>query len=279
MKKQYNLKGNSGLYLTTGLNVNLNENNFKNELIFDREFFIKDSRENNQFIFKNSSFDNLGGLFLGSNSTQKSNTDLKYSEIERKDILIQNKIYYNSFDFYFRYYGSTISKYKLPGVTANDTRTILNNLRVRLFVQIGVNIVPLKLTNLQGWDNNDGIYKTQNPLVPNEITVCGSGSGNVTITDYYIDLKHHFGGDCPENWLKYKDAPNGYNFRLKTTFPDFNQKSINGKSYKIIVRYYNIAVTGTPHPYNQDEAIELMSNTFTFFEDTSVTPTPIPPPS
>jgi hypothetical protein len=264
MSKQFNLVGDNGLYLDYKPEVTLDVNNFKDELIYDLDFFPKNITEKDNFIFKNSGYIEPMG-FIGSNSTQKSNSNLKYSEIENKNALVLNKTYYNSFDFYFRYYNSTISGYKLPNLTVAQTRGVLRNLRVRLYVQIGANLVPLKLTNLLNWDNDDGIYKIQNPLDPNFITICNTGQGNVTLTtDEKLDLKYSAGSDC-DNWNNYKNAPNLYNFKVTASFPDFNQKSGNGKTYKIIVKYFNIGVSGASAPYNEDETVELMSNTFTYF--------------
>ena len=66
----------------------------------------------------------------------------------------------------------------------------------------------------------------------------------------------------------YQNAPGGYNFRVNVKLPNFEQIAEKTKDYKIIVKYYNIAVTDAPSlglPYTASETIEHMSDAFTYY--------------
>ena len=66
---------------------------------------------------------------------------------------------------------------------------------------------------------------------------------------------------------------NNYNFRVDVKLPDFEQTAEKTKDYKIIVKYYNIAVTDAPSlglPYTASETIEHMSDVFIYYVPISV---------
>ncbi len=273
MSKQFNLKGINGLYLANKPQVTLNISNYLDNLIGDTDFFPNTVAKSNLYEFKNSRYEDPE-RFYGSNSKQKANSVYTYSEITKKNELIANKMYYNTFKFYFRYYGTTLNKYNIPGLTAAQTYDILNRLRIKLYVTIGSNQIPMELTNLEKYA---ALTSTWTPVT----TADTSGSDNISAGDYGIQLATGLNSeDCidmayPTNLLPrsffdlfngYSTAPDGYNFRVDASFPDFNQMSKSGKTYKITVKYLNIGVSGTGPTYSTSESFDMMSDAFVFYE-------------
>lgn len=268
MSKQFNIKGINGLYLTYKPEVALTTLNYENQLIEDYDFFPTGAAQANLYDFKNARYQESSKL-IGSNSKQKSNSIFNYSEIVIKDELVANKMYYNTFKLYFRFYGSTIKKYRLPGLTDSITKQVLNRLRVKIYVTIGSNEIPMELSNLQKYTGSAWTAVTTGDT---------TGSGSISGDNYGIQLATGLNSeDCIDmayietttiNTLfnGYLTAPDGYNFRVDASFPDFDQIAKNTKSYKIKIKYLNIGVTGAGTTYSVSESVELMSNTFVFYE-------------
>lgn len=261
MNKQFNLKGLGGVYLSYRPQVEINISNYREFLLENYDFFPTTSSKSNLWEFKNSRYED-SGIFLGSNSTQKSNSNLTYSEILYKDSLIQNKIYYNEFKFYFRFYGSTLSGYSIEGMTSTLSKKILDRLRVKLYAQIGSNTVSLNFSDLEKYDGVDWVAVDSSDV---------TGSGDIEGGDYGIqlttglnsescvDMAYENTTQMNELFNEYSNSPEGYNFRVHVSFPDFTRKSDNGKNYKLIVRYFNIGVSGASSPYDVSETIDLIS--------------------
>lgn len=281
MSKQFNIKGVNGLYLTYKPKIVLTNLNYKNQLIEDYDFFPTSTSEANLFDFRNARYQDPGTI-IGSNATQKSNSIYKYSEISSKEGLVANKMYYNTFKFYFRFYGSTLNNYRLTGLTAAQTKKILDRLRVEIHAVIGSNTIPLELDNLEKY-----VGGSWTPVTSSDVTGVGSiqNSGNYGIqlsSDFVsglgtVDAIHMaYTGTTQMNTLfnGYTTAPNNYNFRVDASFPDFDQKANNNKNFKIIVRYFNIKVTGTG-TYATTRAVELMANNYVYYQE-AVSPTSNP---
>jgi len=287
MSKQFNIKGNNGLYLAYKPELPLDISNYNNLLIEDFNFFPSNTNQANLYDFKNAKYEDQSKL-IGSNSTQKSNSIFKYSEITIKDELVANKKYYNTFKLYFRFFGSTMSKYTLSGVPGNTlaaiqilTKKILDRLRVKIFVTIGSNEIPMELDDLEKYDYTTSTWV---PVTTGDVT----GAGNISNGNYGIQLTTGLNSvDCidmaytgitttiipldstpivDELFNSYNQAPDNYNFRVKASFPDFDQIAKKTKNYKITIKYYNIGVSGAGSTYSNSESVELMSNSFVFYE-------------
>jgi len=278
MSKQFNITGLNGIYLTYKPTNTVTSINYTDQLIRDYDFYPNTKSEANSFILKNVIFDekNLNDFngvkfkaFAGSNSITKSNSTIRYSEIHKKNHLIPNQVYYNSFRFYFRFYGSDLGTYTRSGWTATQTKNFYNRLRVKLYAQLGSKVVPLNLDTLQFYSAGSA-----------------PSLGNITGDTYYsvtnkagIRLTTGVNGeDCIDMGYSgttytqlfdgYQYAPGGYNFMVNVKLPDFEQTAEKTKDYKIIVKYYNIAVTDAPSlglPYTESETIEHMSDVFTYY--------------
>jgi hypothetical protein len=270
MNKQFNLQGINGLYLSYKPQVSLTTINYKDYLMQDFDFFPESDGAAKLYNFKNSQYKDTGKI-LGSNSTRKANSSLKYSEISVKDALIANKIYYNSFKFYFRFAGSGIENYKLSGLTSVQTKKILDRLRLKLYVYLGVNLISMELTDLEKFDGSSWVAVDSSDV---------TGSGDIEgAGDYGIQLTTgNNGEDCIDmafgdiTMVKtlfdgYLTAPENYNFRVTASFPDFEQTPKNSKNYKIIVKYFNIGVAGTGGIYSVSEQVELMSDNYSYYEE------------
>jgi hypothetical protein len=254
----------------------LDISNYNNLLIEDFNFFPSNTNQANLYDFKNAKYEDQSKL-IGSNSTQKSNSIFKYSEITIKDELVDNKKYYNTFKLYFRFFGSTMSKYTLSGVpgilSARQilTKKILDRLRVKIFVTIGSNEIPMELDDLEKYDYTTSTWV---PVTTGDVT----GAGNISNGNYGIQLTTGLNSvDCidmaytgtttvNELFNSYNQAPDSYNFRVKASFPDFDQIAKKTKNYKITIKYYNIGVSGAGSTYSNSESVELMSNSFVFYE-------------
>jgi|LakMenEpi03Aug12_release.lakeMendotaPanAssembly.Ray.scaffolds.fasta_scaffold219011_2 hypothetical protein len=265
MSKQFNIKGINGLYLTYKPNVTLTTVNYTSQLLFDNDFFPANKAESNLFDLKNVRYQEPTSI-IGSNSLQKSNSIYKYSEFSIKDGLIANKMYYNRFTFYFRFYGSTLSGYTLPGINATNTKKILDRLRVKLYVTIGGNMIPMELSNLEKYSGGNWVAVTG----ADKTSTISTGGYGIELTtglnsEDCVDMAYT--GTTTVNTLfnGYQTAPEKYNFRVSAEFPNFDEVAVNSKTYKLTIRYYNIGVAGTG-TYATSEAVELMSNTLTYYE-------------
>jgi hypothetical protein len=275
MNKQFNIKGTEGLYLSHKPLIALNTNNYKNLLIEDYDFFPTNVTQTNLYDFKNARYEDPFKI-IGSNSKQSANSVLNNSEITIKDELVANKMYYNTFKLYFRFFGSTISKYILPTVPGTNPSTrratskkVLDRLRVKIYVTVGSNEIPMELSNLQKYNGSNWVNVT---------TADTTGGNNISAGDYGIQIANGLNSeDCidmaytgttiMDNLFNgYLVAPDRYNFRVDASFPDFDQIANSTKTYKIKIKYLNIGVSNGGSIYSVSESVELMSNTFTFYD-------------
>jgi hypothetical protein len=278
MSKQFNITGLNGIYLTYKPTDTVTSINYTDQLIRDYDFYPNTKSEANSFILKNVIFDeknltDFNGVkfkgFAGSNSITKSNSTIRYSEIHKKNHLIPNQVYYNSFRFYFRFYGSDLGTYARSGWTATQTKNFYNRLRVKLYAQLGSKVVPLDLDTLEYY--SVGSAPALGAITGNTYYSVTNKAGIRLTTGENgqdcIDMGYS-GATYTQLFEAYKDAPGGYNFRVNVKLPDFEQTAEKTKDYKIIVKYYNIAVTDAPSlglPYTASETIEHMSDVFTYY--------------
>lgn len=285
MEKQFNISGLNGYYLSFVPTGTVDSSNYLTELIKHTDFFPKTTNESLSFVFKNASYSDPG-VILGSNRAS-GNSSLKYTEITKPNELTLNKMYYNTFTFNFKFTGSSLQGYTPDSsvISGDNYGKHLNRLRVKLYVQLGANLIPLSLTDLYFWNSSLSAW-----------TYVGTGTTRFStgLTQGFklntglnnepcIDLCYGTGstGGVDSGYAKYSDyfndafGPNGYNFKVTASLPDFSSVATNSKDYKLIVKYYNIAVTGTTYPYNTSESIELMSNTYLWYLVSSPAGSPI----
>ena len=283
MSKQFNISGINGLYLTNKPNETITSLNYKDQLMEDYDFYPKTKTESNNFTLKNVIFDDVNlkdfnnnkfSAFAGSNAITKTNSTIKYSEIHKKNHLIPNQVYYNSFRFYFRFYGSDLGGFTRDGWSTTQTRNLYNRLRVKLYAQLGSKVVPLDLDTLEYY--SAGSAPALGAITGNTYYSVTNKAGIRLTTGENgqdcIDMGYS-GATYTQLFEAYKDAPGGYNFRVNVKLPDFEQTAEKTKDYKIIVKYYNIAVTDAPSlglPYTASETIEHMSNVFIYYTPISV---------
>jgi hypothetical protein len=278
MGKQFNIKGRDGLYLSNQPTVTVTESNYQDLLIQDYDFFPKSKNDANLFDLKNVRYNRIGNQLYGSNSIAKSNSGFLYSYIFKSGDLIPNKKYFNKFKMYFKFTGSDLGTYIFPGFSGTSAATlsssVLNALRIRVYIQLGANLIPTTFSNLEkvmgpgftGWT----------PVTSADILP--GGTGNISISDGsktgiqrsrdYIDMRWRNAA------LFTNLSTNGYGFRVDVSLPldDLEQLALKTKDYKIIVKYFNIGVTttGVPEPYRTSESVELMSNNYVYYQRISV---------
>jgi hypothetical protein len=281
MSKQFNISGVNGLYLINKPNETLTSLNYKDQLIEDYDFYPKTKTESNNFTLKNVIFDDANlkdfnnrkfSAFAGSNAITKSNSTIKYSEIHKKNHLIPNQVYYNSFRFYFRFYGSDLGTFTRSGWTATQTKNFYNRLRVKLYAQLGSKIVPLSLENLEYYYYDSGAFNDVDSSFYSITNKAGIRLTTGENSEDCIDMGYS-GTTYTQLFEAYKTTPGGYNFRVDVKLPDFEQTAEKTKDYKIIVKYYNIAVADAPSlglPYTASETIEHMSDVFIYYVPISV---------
>jgi hypothetical protein len=279
MEKQFNISGLNGYYISYVPTGTVDNTSYLTELIQDNDFFPKSTNDSLSFIFKNAAYSD--GVIIGSNRAT-GNSTLTHSEIIKPNELILNKTYYNTFTFYFSFRGSSLFGYTPDStvISGANYSKHLNRLRIKLYVELGATLIPLTLTDLYFWssfisaynwmyvgDNTDRFSTglTQgfklNTGLNNEscIDLCygtGSTGGVDTGYDYYSDYFNDM-------------AENGYNFKVTASLPNFTGTTKNNKDYKLVVKYYNIGVTGTTYPYDTSESMELMSNTYLWYQASS----------
>jgi len=279
MKKQFNISGLNGYYLSFVPTGTVDSSNYLTKLIKHTDFFPKTTNESLSFVFKNASYSDPG-VILGSNRAS-GNSSFKYTEITKPNELTLNKMYYNTFTFNFKFTGSSLGGYTPDSsvISYENYGKHLNRLRVKLYVQLGANLIPLSLADLYFWNSLSSSW-----------TYVGTGTTRFStgLTQGFklntglngepcIDLCYGTGstGGVDGGYAKYSDyfndafGPNGYNFKVTASLPDFSSVATNSKDYKLIIKYYNIAVTGTTYPYNTSESIELMSNTYLWYQVSS----------
>jgi len=273
MGKQFNIKGQDGLYLSNQPTITVTESNYQNLLIQDYDFFPKSKNDANLFDLKNVRYNPIGNQLYGSNSITKSNSGLFHSLIFKSGGLIPNKQYTNTFKMYFKFTGSDLGSYTFPGFSGTSAATlssrVLNGLRIRVYIQLGANLIPATLSNLQKVAAN-GSASWVNVTSADRTGTISMGSGEATGIDTYgstaIEMRWN-------NTALFSNlSTNGYGFRMDVSLPNIQHPAVKTKDYKIIVKYFNIGVTtsGVPSPYDTSESVELMSNNYVYYERISV---------
>ena len=278
MGKQFNIKGQNGLYLSNGTpsiystDVN-NDYYYKKLLIEDYDFFPKNQQEANLFDLKNVKYRATSSQLYGSNSIAKSNSSLSYSYIFKKGELIPNKKYFNSFKMYFNFGGSVLGSYVFPGFSGTSAASIsakvLNALRVKVYIQLGAQLFPATLTNLEQVVSNGSA--TWTGVTSSDRTGTIADSGNA-YTGRQLATGLNSQSCVDMRWstsaLFTNLSTNGYGFRMDVSIPSDKQQALKTKDYKIIIKYYNIGhvATGVPTLYTTSESVELMSNNYIYYE-------------
>ena len=276
MGKQFNIKGVNGLYLSNKPTVDLNSGNYADYLIEDYDFFPKTKKEINLYELKNVKFDDTLNVLYGSNSIAKSNSTLTYSQIYKPLAIIPNKTYYNTFTMYFNFGGSSIGSdfvsYGFSGTgAATNSANVLKGLRVKVFIQLGSNLIPAQLNALKKVSTN-GSSSFVTVTASDRTGTISSSAGTNTGIQLTTGLNSQ---DCIDmRWssstIFTNKSTNGYGFSVDVALPDFSQKSIKTKDYKIIVKYYNIGIIPTspnviPSIYQTSESTEFMSSNVVYY--------------
>jgi hypothetical protein len=286
MEKQFNIKGLNGYYLAYTPTGTVDNSNYLTELIQNNDFFPKTTADATSFVFKNASYLDPG-VIIGSNKAS-GNSTLTHTEIIKPDELILNKMYYNTFTFYFKFTGSSLFGYTPDSTVISGANygKHLNRLRVKLYAQLGANLIPLTLSDLYFWSSFISAYNWMYVGDNTERFSTGLTQGFKLNTglnnETCIDLCYgtgatdgvDFGYDYYSDYFNDAGAPNGCNFKVTATIPDFISKSTKHKDYKLIIKYYNIAVTGTTSPYDTSESIELMSKSYVWYDTSNPTSSP-----
>ena len=287
MGKQFNLRGTNGLYLSNKPTEVLTTLNYENQLIEDYDFLPSDKAFVNNLDLKNIKYVSNG--FIGSNSIAASNSTLTYSQLYKHDGLIANKTYYNKFKMYFNFSGSDLGTFVFPGFSGTSaaqlTSTVLNGLRLKVYIQLGANTIPTQLSNLERWTGSSwatvGTDWVQTDTNPGTIggTISSSEGSKVGIhlttglgNQSCIDMRFPKTNNAVKTQFNTTRNANGYGFRVDVSLPDFDQVALKNKDYKIIVKYYNIGVTtsGVPTAYTTSESVELMANKYVYYQQISV---------
>jgi hypothetical protein len=283
MGKQFNIKGQNGLYLSNQPTTTVTSSNYQSLLIQDFDFFPKSKNEANLFDLKNVKYRPVLNQLYGSNSIAKSNSNIPHSYIFRGGNLIPNKKYFNTFKMYFNFTGSDLGTYAFPGFsTATLSSSVLNALRIKIYIQLGATLIPATLSNLQKVVANNAVASNSASWVNvvNATDVSGGG-GNIAISDGTktgIQLTTGLNSEpCIDmrwstaNIFKFLST-NGYGFRMDVSLGNLERQALKTKEYKIIVKYFNIGVTtsGVPSPYNTSESVELMSNNYIYYQKITI---------
>ena len=282
MIKQFKLSDFNGLYLTHIPSVAVNSSNYLSQMFKDNDFFPKNANDAGRNVFKNSAYV-APGIIIGSNALSSSNSALTHTEITNPNQLIMNEVYYNTFTMYFNFKGSRLFGYTPnSSISGTDFSKYLNRLRIKLYAQLGTNMVPLNLSSLAFYHVDDDTFhyvtgtthynsthlegfkiSTGNNAEPCIDLGYGTTTG-ITPSDIYgayTTYAQYFDGYSNAN-------PNGFYFKVTASIPDFARTAQNTRDYKLIIKYYNIGTTGTTltYPYNTSEAVELMSNIYPWFQ-------------
>lgn len=266
IKKQYNIKGLSGLYLTSHVDYStITNNNFTEKLIQDYNFYPK---RGSNVIFKNVNFDTNGNI-VGTNAARSLKNEQKQSEITKQNELILFEKYYVEFDFYFKFHGCDIDDSSFNsafpqgvsvdgvGLSASDLRS----LRIYLYADIGNNLQLLELFNLSKYNPITNLY---------DIPITGTtywDSVNVVGIQQHDTIELGYPQKTnsivnPSFFEDYTSAPNGYNFKLKAKLDITNlPKALSTKTFSIVVKYVSF-----------DTEIPLLSRNYTYKVSTSIPP-------
>lgn len=242
IKKRFHIKNENGIYLS---NIPLiDSEDYKGGLLRDIDFFPKRVNDFSN-IFRNCSVKMIDGFnsIIGTNKKPKLDNSILHSEFIKKDSLVFSKLgYTNSFYFYFRFYGS------------NNIDNDLDQLKVRLYVQIGSNLIPLTISHLSVWDydiNTETYYYI--PVIdhPTKDFYFNGFSGiSISNNNIWNSFEGEYSvlngngivmgyNDWEDLFEDYIEAPNGYNLRVKCESPT-NMKLEGSRDYKLIIEYLNI---------------------------------------
>lgn len=287
MGKQFKLMGSDGLYLTYRPSVAVTSSNYMTQMLQDNDFFPKTANDAALYSFKNSKYVDPGTI-IGSNALSSANSSLTHTEIKNPNQLILNEVYYNTFNFYFNFTGSQLFGYTPGGgISGADFSAYLNRLRIKIYAQLGNNLVSLNFSNLQFWHYGISAWHSADGTTRyNPTTQQGFQLNTGLNGESCIDLGYGTGTvgvDAPY-YLKYSDyfdntsAPGGYFFRVSVSMPNLTEIATGSKDYTLVVKYLNIGATGSTTltaPYNTTEAVELMSNVYPWFQ--LINPYVVPP--
>jgi hypothetical protein len=236
IKKKFGLTGYNGLYLVNVPDfTSLTSTNYASVFIEDYDFYPTDLSSANKFVKTNMSYSN--NMFVGSNALSLSNSDLKYSELKRDDLLILYEKYFLKFDVHFKFSGSAIPSDYIGGSN-------LKKLKVKAFADFGNNLKQLYLEDLYKYNTVDAIYN---------IPITGDTYWDLTynvgmrLNNNVLELGYKQIGDLgshggPTFFEDYKDAPNGYNFKMSVRINENDlPKALGNKSLKIIIKYLDYA--------------------------------------
>lgn len=277
MIKQFKLKDLNGLYLTHRPTVPVDSTNYLSQMFKDSDFFPKTNIDALGLSFKNAKYVD-SGMIKGSNALSTSNSTLTHTEIYKPNRLIMNETYHNKFKFNFAFGGSSLFGYSPPGgISGTDFSNYLNRLRIKLYVQLGTNTIPLTLSNLEFWQSHLSTWIPISATTHYNVTTLSgfklnTGLNGESCIDLGFDTTPGLGMDYGyTSYAAYFNdpfGPNGYNFRVDAEIPGFDKKVLDNKDYRLIVKYYNIGIAGTTltHPYDTSEAVELMSTVYPYFQ-------------
>jgi len=276
MDKRYNIKNigalNLGYKYPDDLEINLD--NYKDHLFEDYDFFPNKPRIE-KTVYKNSRFNvvnynekNNGtittykqsGIF-GTNNKSQRTSEINYSEFSKLDSLNLTQEYFNDFIFYFNFYDAR-------NITLNNKE--LSQLRVKLFISLGNNLIQLTLSDLEYYNLTlstiTDIWSDTNFESANGLPEFNTTDGGITLavgntynspTGDSIVLQSFGAGYLNELLDKNRYSPNGYTFRVRVHTPiNLKNKSIGNLDYKLIVKYFDLSGT-----------IERMSETLTIYQE------------
>jgi hypothetical protein len=186
---------------------------------------------------------------------------------------------------YFNFKGSDLGTYAYPGFTGANpallTSQVFNALRVRVYVQLGANLILATLTNLQKVVSNNALASSSSSWTAvtssdRTGTISNTTAGNTGIerARTFIDMRW-----STSNIFK-NVSTNGYGFRMDVAL-SFNAEedalisALKTKDYKIIVKYFNLGVTSAtesdvPLQYRTSESVELMSNNYIYYQKITI---------
>ena len=252
--RQFNLSNLDGIYLRspyTPITVSLGD------LIQDYDFYPIDNVDVNRFTFINAKLQPAGAnvdlSFVGSNAKTTATNNLIYSQIIKKNELVQLENYHVYFDFYFRFIGAQNLVYNPTGTS--------ENLNINLYVLLGANKIKMNLSNLQQFRTTGTTYQFTNDVIFRQLNG-GSGAStrtnlvslvnsNTQINLNYSEKQYTYTGFSTSHPVTIRDnfdgtmSPNGYNFRVKASLDlsKFYQtnRCLNSKDFSILVQYSRLA--------------------------------------
>lgn len=276
MDKRYNIKNVGALNLgyKSPDNLTINLSNYSDHLLQDYDFFPNKFRADG-VVYKNTKFTQTvyneknnnvittyeqKGIFGTNNKSQKDNV-INYSEFIKLNSLNLTQEYFNNLFFYFNFYDP---------INITITNKELSQLRVKLFISLGNNVVPLTLTDLEYYDltlsTNSDVWSTTHfesafglpafNTTDGGISLASGNTYNATTGDSIV-LQSFGAGYLNDLLSKNRYSPNGYTFRLKAHTPTgVKPKAIGNIDYKLIIKYFDLSGT-----------IERMSETVIIYQE------------